>query len=175
MKIYNYNKETKEFTTQSTATSNPLEKGYLIPANATTKEPLSPKDGFAVCFNEETKEWEYIENNRGKTVYETSTKQELKVDYLGAIKNEHTLLKPTQFDKWDDVTKSWVEDKRAKNIVENNNIQREIDSLEKTLIRPLRELLSTSTTDKVKVAAQLKVDEIETKIKTLRSQFVNIE
>jgi len=113
MKIYNYNKKTKEFTTQTIATENPLEKGYLIPANATTKEPLSSKDGFAVCFNEEKEVWEYIEDNRNKTVYVTSTKQELKVDYLGAIKSEHTLLVPKEFDKWDFNTNSWVEDSQA--------------------------------------------------------------
>jgi hypothetical protein len=115
MKVYNYNKETKEFTTQSIATANPLEKGkYLIPANATTKEPLPYKENFAVCFNETKNEWEYIEDNRNKTVYETSTKQELKIDYLGAIKAEHTLLVPKEYDKWDDATKSWVEDIEAK-------------------------------------------------------------
>lgn len=72
MKIYNYDKETKEFTTQSIATANPLEKGkYLIPANATTKEPIAPKDGFAICFDEVKKEWEYIEDNRGNIYYST--------------------------------------------------------------------------------------------------------
>jgi HAMP domain-containing protein len=46
--------------------------------------------------------------------------------------------------------------------------------LEKTLIRPLRELLSTSTSNETKNAAQTKVDEIEAQIETLRSQFVSI-
>ncbi len=114
MKIYNYNKETKEFTTSTNATESPREKGnYLIPANATIKEPLPLKDGFAICFNEEKQSWEYIEDNRNKTVYQISTKQELKVDYLGAIKAEHTLLVPKEFDKWDDATKSWIKDTEA--------------------------------------------------------------
>lgn len=59
-------------------------------------------------------------------------------------------------------------------IANNVQIQVQIDSLEKTLIRPLRELLSTSTSDEVKNAAQTKVDEIEAQIETLRSQFVSI-
>lgn len=101
MKIYNYNKDTKVFTTSTNATENPLEKGkYLIPANATEEEPLPSKDGFAVCFNEIKKEWEYQEDNRGKTVYSTSTKQEVNINYLGSIKSEHTLSKPKEFDKW---------------------------------------------------------------------------
>ncbi len=111
MKIYNYNKETKEFTIITTATESPLEKEkYIIPANATDKEPLEAKDGFVVCFNEEQNNWEYIEDNRNKIAYSILTKQEIKVDYLGPIKNGHTLLKPTQFDKWNDATKSWIED-----------------------------------------------------------------
>lgn len=85
MKIYNYNKETKEFTTSTNATENPLEKGkYLIPANATDKEPLEPKDGFAVCFNEKNKEWEYIEDNRGIAY---NIREKVIIDYLGKLKD----------------------------------------------------------------------------------------
>jgi hypothetical protein len=110
MKIYNYNKETKEFTTSTNATENPLEKGkYLIPANATIKESLLPKDGFAVCFNEEKKEWEYQEDNRIKTAYDTTTKQEIKISYLGALKEGFTFYKPKETDKWDGT--KWVTDK----------------------------------------------------------------
>lgn len=115
MKIYNYNKETKEFTTQSTATANPLEKGkYLIPASATTKEPLTLKDSFAICFNEEKQEWEYVEDNRNTVVYNKQTKQESKIDYLGKIKDDVTTLKPEQFDKWDYDNNVWILDLVAK-------------------------------------------------------------
>jgi polyhydroxyalkanoate synthesis regulator phasin len=66
--------------------------------------------------------------------------------------------------------------KRSLTVQENNaQIQAQIDSLEKTLNRPLRELLSTSTSAETKNAAQTKVDEIEAQIETLRSQFVSIE
>lgn len=62
MKIYNYNKETKQFISQTIANPNPLEVGeYLIPANATTIEVLPHKDGFKIYFNEELKKWEYLE------------------------------------------------------------------------------------------------------------------
>lgn len=110
MKIYNYNKETKEFTTSTNATENPLEKGkYLIPANATIKEPLPLKDGYAVCFNEVKNEWEYQEDNRGKVVYSSTDKTESKVDYLGTIKDGFTLIKPKETDTWDGT--KWVKDK----------------------------------------------------------------
>lgn len=110
MKINNYNKETNEFTTSSTATENPLEKGkYLIPANATAKELLSSKEGFAVCFNEVKNEWEYQEDNRNETAYEAATKQESKISYLGALKDGFTLIKPKETDTWDGT--KWITDK----------------------------------------------------------------
>lgn len=174
MKIYNYNKETKQFISQTIANPNPLEVGeYLIPANATTIEvlphkdgfkiyfneelkkweyleiptvyifgndtneyvsnhkntyliaykkfhlseqetlikPLDVKEGFVVCFNKTKQEWEYKEDNRNKTVYSTTTKEALIVDYLGAIKEGFTLLVPTEFDKWEN--NSWVKDIEA--------------------------------------------------------------
>lgn len=174
MNIYNYNKETKEFISQTIANPNPLEKGkYLIPANATTIEvlphkdsfkiyfneelkeweyleiptiyvfekqtnefisshkdtflidykkfnlseqetlikPLDVKEGFVVCFNETKQEWEYQEDNRNKTVYSTTTKEALIVDYLGTIKDGFTLLVPSEFDKWEN--NSWTKDIEA--------------------------------------------------------------
>ena len=83
MKIYNYNNETREFSTESLATENPLEKGkFLIPANATIGEPLSFKEGFAVCF--EADKWIYVEDNRGKAF---NIRKEVNIDYLGTLKD----------------------------------------------------------------------------------------
>jgi len=67
--------------------------------------------------------------------------------------------------------------KTDKEIAHENNaqVQAQIDSLEKTLIRPLRELLSTTTSSEVKTEAQTKVDDIEAQIKTLRSQLIKVE
>ena len=102
-KIYRYDLTTKEFLQE-------LEINEAYGSNllfTTTTKPLTKKDGFAVIFND-TK-WEYVEDNRNKTVYSKETKQELKVDYLGAIKDEHTLLVPKQFDEWDYAQNKWVE------------------------------------------------------------------
>lgn len=109
MNIYNYNQNTKEFISKSIANENPLENGkYLIPANATIIDVLHSKDGFAVCFNETEQKWEYIEDNRSKTVYSTITKEPSIVNYIGAIKDGFTLLVPSEFDKWEN--SSWVID-----------------------------------------------------------------
>ena len=103
MKIYKYDTQIKEFIQE-------LEINEAYGTNlpfATTIKPLTKKDGFAICFND-TK-WEYVEDNRDKTVYVKDTKEELKIDYLGKIKDEHTLLIPKQFDEWDYTQNKWVE------------------------------------------------------------------
>lgn len=82
MKIHNYDNN-GFYIGESTADESPLEKdNFLIPANATIKEPLAQKDNFAICFNEQKDEWEYIEDNRNKIVYSTIDKTETKIDYL---------------------------------------------------------------------------------------------
>lgn len=36
---------------------------YANPAFSTDKEPLKPKEGFNVCFDEKNNKWKYIKNN----------------------------------------------------------------------------------------------------------------
>lgn len=103
IKIYRYDITTKEFLQE-------LEINEAYGTNlpfTTIGKPLAKKEGFAVCFN--GTKWEYIEDNRGKTVYVKATKEELKVDYLGKIKDEHTLLIPKQFNEWNYTKNKWVE------------------------------------------------------------------
>ncbi len=103
MKVYKYDIQTKEFLQELVIKEA---YGTNLPFTTTVK-PLTKKDGFAICFND-TK-WEYVEDNRDKTVYVKDTKQELKVDYLGKIKDEHTLLVPKQFDEWNYTQNKWIE------------------------------------------------------------------
>ena len=79
--------------------------GKNIP-HTTDIKPLEPKVSFTVCFDKD--KWIYKEDNRNKTVYDITNKTESKVDYLGVIKDGFTLLKPSQFDKWNGT--SWVID-----------------------------------------------------------------
>ena len=102
MNICNYNKITKEFVSQTIANKNPLEKGkYLIPANATTIEVLNPKDGFKIYFNEELKEWEYLEIptvyvfDSETNEYKSSHKNTFLIEYKQfKIKENETIIKP---------------------------------------------------------------------------------
>ena len=103
MKVYKYDTETKEFIQELEINE---QYGINLPFTTTIK-PLSKKEGFAVCFN--GTEWEHIEDNRNIVVYNKETKQELKVDYLGKIKDEHTLLLPKEFDEWDYTQNLWIE------------------------------------------------------------------
>ena len=116
IKIYRYDITTKEFLQE-------LEINEAYGTNlpfTTTVKPLAKKDGFAVCFN--GTKWEYIEDNRDKTVYNKETKQESKISYLGKIKEDVTTLKPEQFDKWDYKTNSWVCDEVEKEKARTQNI-----------------------------------------------------
>lgn len=103
MKVYKYDIQTKEFLQE-------LEINEAYGTNlpfTTTVKPLAKKEGFAVCFN--GTKWEFAEDNRKKTIYVKATKEELKVDYLGKIKDEHTLLIPKQFNEWNYTKNKWVE------------------------------------------------------------------
>ena len=123
MKIYKYDIQTKEFLEE-------LEINEAYGTNlpfTTTLNPLAKKDGFAICFNDTR--WEYVEDNRDKTVYVKDTKQELKVNCLGKIKDEHTLLIPKEFDEWDYTQNKWVENIKKKEIQRIQEIKSKANEL----------------------------------------------
>ncbi|MFW2606257.1 hypothetical protein [Aliarcobacter butzleri] len=114
MKVFKYDTQTKEFIQE-------LEINEAYGTNlpfTTTIKPLTKKEGFVVCFN--GTKWEYVEDFRNTVVYNKETKQELIIDYLGKIKDDVTISKPEQFDKWDYKTNSWVCDEVEK---ENDRVQ----------------------------------------------------
>lgn len=81
MKIYNYDGTSGEYIGQSEAQKSPLEENvYLIPANATDKQPLASKNGFAVCFKKGA--WQYVKDERGAIYYDENNR-EVKITSLG--------------------------------------------------------------------------------------------
>ena len=106
--VYVFDSDTNEYKSSHKNTFLIGYKKFNLSEQETLIKPLDVKEGFVVCFNETKKEWEYLEDNRNKTVYSTITKEALIVDYLGAIKEGFTLLVPTEFDKWEN--NSWVKD-----------------------------------------------------------------
>lgn len=130
MIVYKYDTETKEFLEELKINEA---YGTNLPFTTTIKL-LAKKDGFAVIFN--GAKWEYVEDNRNTVVYNKETKQESKIDYLGKIKEDVTISKPEQFDKWDYTQNKWVEDERIKKETEYQNWkterQNKVDNLEIT-------------------------------------------
>lgn len=68
MKTYKFDPNTKEYLFAEEAFLDPLESQaqgkpiYLLPADSTFAEPLTAKEGYAVCWNGTA--WEYIEDRR---------------------------------------------------------------------------------------------------------------
>jgi hypothetical protein len=124
MKIYQYDKQTFEFLKETIAVENPRRTGsYMIPANHTEKQVLPVLRGYSCIFKKNGKitemlsedgNWEYVLDERGKTVYDKDTKESIKIDYLGELKEEHTFEQPTsEFDIWIDTWEYNIE--QAKN------------------------------------------------------------
>ena len=76
MIVYKYDTQTREYIEELKINEA---YGTNLPFT-TTVNPLAKKDGFAIYFN--NAKWEYVEDNRNRTIYVKDTKQELKVDYL---------------------------------------------------------------------------------------------
>jgi len=88
MKIYHYN-EQGEFTGESKAEQNPLDADdFLIPANATASKPRKGENVF------KRGSWHKVVDHRGKKVYHEVSGEIVTVDYLGELKNIHSLKQP---------------------------------------------------------------------------------
>ena len=82
------------------------EIGTGIAANSTLEAPLIPQAGFVCVWNNQV--WELKEDHRDKVVYSTLDRSESKVDYIGAIKEGFTFLKPiSEFDSWNGA--AWID------------------------------------------------------------------
>ena len=117
MIIYNYDSETKEYlyseeATRDNAASERTGKFVpLLPANSTTSEPLSPRQGYAVIFKNN---WVYVEDNRGKEVINLTTKEVSTVNYIGEIKEGYMLY--SAYKKTDEYKKEQADKKRQEKI-----------------------------------------------------------
>ncbi|HGN0271920.1 tail fiber assembly protein [Proteus mirabilis] len=84
-----------------------------LSAGAYVDAPVLPqKEHQAVRRTADGSAWEIVDDYRGLTAYDTQTKYPFIIDFIGALPETFTLLKPTsEFDKWDG--KNWVTDKEA--------------------------------------------------------------
>jgi len=127
--IYHYSKLTKEYTGCSEEKYDPLDNKPLIPGFSTQIEPPENKEGFAIIFIDEG--WEYIEDHRGKTVYNKQNKLEKIVDYLGPISNAYTELEPSFYEEeWDG--EKWTLSLESAKVLKHQEIEEKFkDKVEK--------------------------------------------
>ncbi|ELI9229924.1 tail fiber assembly protein [Yersinia enterocolitica] len=107
--VFNYHYETKEYVGESDYYIAPYTG---LPASCTEIKPLPAKKGYAVIFNEETQQWEYVEDHRQTEVYNTQTGEPQTISQLGFLPENTTPLAPTsQFDRWNGT--QWIKDTDA--------------------------------------------------------------
>ena len=114
MLIYNYDPITMEYTFSEEAGRNPLNADEpIIPAHATTMEPLEAQMGYAITWA--GNKWRYKEDHRGEIWYNAQTKQVETVDFLGELPSyfyppDSTIANKPDGDYWiyDGDTQTWI-------------------------------------------------------------------
>ncbi len=107
MKIYHYDRLTRELLRESDARPSPLEPGkFLFPRCATDKIPPDPAAGRAVCFINDA--WAQVEDNRGGIYYSKETGARAEIKSLGKIPETLTALEPIKYGRWNG--SRWVVD-----------------------------------------------------------------
>lgn len=82
MKIYVYDKETKEYLFEDEAQKSPLQEDtWLMPENSTTIKPMIFAIGYATCFIDG--EWKELKDHRNHYQVELDSLEFNIVDYLG--------------------------------------------------------------------------------------------
>ena len=135
MKIYSYDEMTGEYISEGEAVRSPLwnnthaiEDKFLIPRNATTVPPPEVINGHARIFSVTSGEWQQVEDNRGKEVYNTAMAGAITVKGLGPIPDGYTLFPPCPYPKWNG--SAWETDTEAQSADEAEKaIQEEIRTM----------------------------------------------
>ena len=111
VKTYYINEATREYIG---ATMEYVTIGGGLPAGAYLDAPELPeKPDVAIIRSADEQSWLHVADHRGKTAYNTETRQPVEVDFIGDLPETLTLLEPkTELDKWNG--KKWVTDTEAK-------------------------------------------------------------
>ncbi|EMF4708657.1 MULTISPECIES: tail fiber assembly protein [Providencia] len=110
VKTYYINEATREYIG---ATMEYVTIGGGLPAGAYLDAPELPeKPDVAIIRSADEQSWLHVADHRGKTAYNTETRQPVEVDFIGDLPETLTLLEPkTEFDAWNG--KKWVTDTEA--------------------------------------------------------------
>lgn len=105
--VYCCHSLTREYTGKS---MDEVPLGFSLKADAYPDKPELPATGFAIIRSEDGKRWLHVEDHRGKTGYDKTTKEKILINTVGVLPDNLTLSDPqTPFDKWNG--KKWVTDK----------------------------------------------------------------
>ena len=165
MKVYNYDNEGYLIVVSELDESDKCQitGDWLIPAQATEKEPLVEKEGYEVKFIDN--EWQYIK---------LLTDEEKKIN--GELPLEEgekmsggvliTIEKPSNYYVWNYTTFEWEYNSE----IRKNEIYVELENIDTQTIRPLRaKLVGLETSQDEK-----KLLELETKANILRTELKNL-
>ena len=165
MKVYNYNSEGNLIGISELDDSDKCQitGDWLVPAQATDKEPLQAKEGYEVKFIEN--EWQYIK---------LLTDEEKKIAGTLALEEGEKIVdgilviveKPSTYSVWNYITFEWEYNSE----IRKNEIYLELESIDTQTIRPLRaKLVGLATSQDEK-----KLLELETKANILRTELKNL-
>lgn len=128
MKIYNYNKDTFEYISESEARLDPEESKvqnteiYILPAYSTFNKPSTTLlENEIHVFNINTNKWIRTKNYRGKIIYNKQNLSLKLITELGDIDESlYTFLNPNEVEYpiWSDSTGCWIINIEQKNEVE---------------------------------------------------------
>lgn len=110
VQIYICHPETREYLK---ASFDNVPFGGSVVADAYLDKPELPtKTNIAIIRSDDEKSWLHVPDYREKVAYNTETRQQLEVDFIGDLPDTLTLLEPkTEFDNWNG--KKWVTDTEA--------------------------------------------------------------
>ncbi|MBG6243507.1 MAG: tail fiber assembly protein [Candidatus Symbiopectobacterium sp. Dall1.0] len=118
--VYHVHPDTREYLS---ASDEYLMVDVGLPAHSYPDKPMLPSAGQALRRSLDGFSWEHVPDYRGKTVYNTGTREASTVAAMGELPEEVTLLAPaTEFDTWNG--KKWVTDKAAQHTAEAQAMQR---------------------------------------------------
>ncbi|MBG6245598.1 phage tail protein [Candidatus Symbiopectobacterium sp. 'North America'] len=112
--VYHVHPVTREY---QSASMEYLMLGVGLPAHSYPDEPELPPVGQALLRTPDGSGWEHVPDYRGKTAYNTETREASLIITIGEWMEGFTLLEPaTEFDVWDG--EKWVTDTQVQQAAE---------------------------------------------------------
>ena len=155
IKVYAYDKNTKEYTGVEFAQENPKCKGeYILPANTTAVQVGEYEKGFIPVF--ENDGWVLKTDLRGQMQVNLKTLETTEIDYIGEITDGYQLLddktyldflkNPEGFKVIDGVFTDITDTTDYKNKLRKDDILVELKWVDEEAVRPLRAKLTEKST-----------------------------